>query len=146
MSSSPINPFVAPADMRDIRAVRETVEREARIAELRAQDSALFRAELRSRMDRVETELLAAARDRATMLRHLEKLVVIPATERATLAPEDATLAPEDATWEARLGAWLARPATTRALLYGLAMAGIGATLSGCLAQPLARALLLGSP
>ena len=135
MSSSPINPFVAPADMRDIRAVRETVEREARIAELRAQDSALFRAELRSRVGHIEAELLAAARDRATMLRHLEKLVVIPATERATLAPEDAT-------WEARLGAWLARPATTRALLYGLAVAGIGATLSGCLAQPLARAVL----
>ena len=135
MSSSPINPFVAPADMRDIRAVRETVEREARIAELRAQDSALFRAELRSRMDRVETELLAASRDRATMLRHLEALVVVPATERATLAPEELT-------WEARLGAWLARPATTRALLYGLAVAGIGATLSGCLAQPLARAVL----
>lgn len=135
MSGSPFNGPGAPADMRDIRAIRETVERAVLIGDLREQNAALFRAELRAHVLRVEAELLAASRDRATMLRHLEALVVVPATERATLAPEDAT-------WEARLGAWLARPATTRALLYGLAVAGIGATLSGCLAQPLARAVL----
>lgn len=135
MSGSPFNGPGAPADMRDIRAIRETVERAVLIGDLREQNAALFRAELRAHVLRVEAELLAASRDRATMLRHLEALVVVPATERATLAPEELT-------WEARLGAWLARPATTRALLYGLAVAGIGATLSGCLAQPLARAVL----
>ena len=133
--TSPFNGPAAPADMRDIRAIRETLERAVLIGDLREQNAALFRAELRAHVLRTEAELLAAARDRATMLRHLEKLVVVPATERVTLAPEGAT-------WEARLGAWLARPATTRALLYGLAVAGIGATLSGCLAQPLARAVL----
>lgn len=133
--TSPINGPAAPADMRDIRAIRETVERAVLIGDLREQNAALFRAELRAFVLRAEAELLAAARDRATMLRHLEKLVVVPATERVTLAPSDGE-------WRTRLGAWLARPATTRALLYGLAVAGIGATLSGCLAQPLARAVL----
>lgn len=133
--TSPFNGPAAPADMRDIRAIRETLERAVLIGDLREQNAALFRAELRAHVLRTEAELLAAARDRATMLRHLEKLVVVPATERVTLAPSDGE-------WRTRLGAWLARPATTRALLYGLAVAGIGATLSGCLAQPLARAVL----
>lgn len=150
MSGSPINGPKAPVDMRDIHAIRETVEREARIAELRAQDSSLFRAELRARVGRIEAELLAASRDRATMLRHLEALVTVPAavpvTERVTIAPPPSTWAEHVEAWRARTESWLARQPTNRALLYGLAVAGVGATLSACAAAPLAHALLGGLP
>ncbi|HQY59850.1 MAG TPA: hypothetical protein PK141_00510 [Polyangiaceae bacterium] len=137
MNGSPINGPAAPADMRDIRAVRETLERAVLIGDLREQNAALFRAEVRACMVRDEERWRLLEANHRVMLRHLERLVDVPATERVTAPPN---------TWQERAGAWLARPASTRALLYGLAVAGIGATLSGCLAQPLARALLLGSP
>lgn len=116
MSGSPLNGPRAAADMRDVLAIREVVEREALTA-------ALFRGEVRSFIARTEEELRAARVDRGTMLRHLSRLVDVPA-ERETLSPP---------TWQGRLGTWLARPASTRAVL-ALAAAGVLATLSGCVA------------
>ena len=116
MNGSPINGPRAAADMRDVQAVRELVEREAQAA-------ALFRAEVRAFVARTEEELRAARVDRGTMLRHLGRLVDVPA-ERETLSPP---------TWRGRVSAWLSRPASTRAVL-ALAVAGVLATLSGCVA------------
>lgn len=110
MNHAPVNGPRAAADMRDVQAVRELVEREAQAA-------ALFRAEVRAFVARTEEELRAARVDRGTMLRHLGRLVDVPA-DRETLSP---------------LGAWLSRPASTRAVL-ALAVAGVLATLSGCVA------------
>lgn len=106
----------AAADMRDVQAVRELVEAEVH-------RSARFRVEVRAFVLRTEEELRAARVDRGTMLRHLSRLVDVPA-ERETLSPP---------TWQGRLSAWLARPASTRAVL-ALAAAGVLATLSGCVA------------
>lgn len=113
MSASPVNGPRALADMRDIRAVRELVEKEA-------QSGALFRAEVRAFVARTEEELRAARVDRGTMMRHLGRLVDVPADR-------------ESVTWQGRVSAWLARPASTRAVL-ALAAAGVLATLSGCVA------------
>ena len=110
MNGSPMNGPRAPADMRDVAALREVVDREA-------QAGALFRAEVRAFVARTEEELRTARADRGTMLRHLSRLVDVPA-ERETLSP---------------LSAWLSRPASTRAVL-ALAAAGVLATLSGCVA------------
>ena len=128
-----------PATMRDIRALRsdlvEVAEEAARatlaahtrtlaLLDEQEQNASLFRAEVRSRNEREdERERLVDAR-MATMLRHLEKLVDVPATERETLSPPS---------WQERAGAWLSRPASTRAVL-ALAAAGVLATLSGCVA------------
>ena len=135
----------APVDMRDIRALRNDlveVSEEASRQTLAAHTRTLaviaaneasakeHRADLLGELAEIRTQQKA-------MLAHLERLVDVPATDRVTAPPS---------TWQERAGAWLARPASTRALLYGLAVAGIGATLSGGLAQPLARVLLLGSP
>lgn len=122
MRDAPINGPRGLADMRDIAALREVVDREARIAQLREENASLFRAEVRSFVARTEEELRAARADRGTMLRHLGKLVDVG--ERETLSPP---------TWQGRLGTWLARPASTRAVL-ALAAAGVLATLSGCVA------------
>ncbi len=113
MNGSPMNGPRAAADMRDVLAIREVVEREAL-------GGALFRAEVRAFVMRTEEELRAARVDRGTMLRHLSRLVDVPG-ER------------ESVTWQGRLGTWLARPASTRAVL-ALAAAGVLATLSGCVA------------
>jgi hypothetical protein len=123
MKDAPINGPRGLADMRDVAALREVVDREARIAQLREENAALFRAEVRAFVARTEEELRAARTDRGTMLRHLSHLVDVPA-ERETLSPP---------TWQGRLGTWLARPASTRAVL-ALAAAGVLATLSGCVA------------
>ena len=123
MKDAPINGPRGLADMRDVAALREVVDREARIAQLREENAALFRAEVRAFVARTEEELRAARTDRGTMLRHLSRLVDVPA-ERETLSPP---------TWQGRLGTWLARPASTRAVL-ALAAAGVLATLSGCVA------------
>ena len=116
MNGSPMNGPRAAADMRDVAALREVVEREALTG-------ALFRAEVRAFVARTEEELRAARVDRGTMLRHLSRLVDVPA-ERETLSPP---------TWQGRLSTWLARPASTRAVL-ALAAAVVLATLSGCVA------------
>ena len=116
MNGSPVNGPRAAADMRDVQAVRELVEAEVH-------RSALFRAEVRAFVLRTEEELRAARVDRGTMLRHLSRLVDVPA-ERETLSPP---------TWRGRMSTWLARPASTRAVL-ALAAAGVLATLSGCVA------------
>ena len=121
--TAPINGPAAPADMRDVKSLREVVDKAILVGDLREQNAALFRSEMRSFMARCETEHAAGARDRRVMLRHLEALVVIP-SERPTLAP---------LTWQERAGAWLSRPASTRAVL-ALAAAGVLATLSGCVA------------
>jgi membrane-bound ClpP family serine protease len=116
VNHAPVNGPRALADMRDVQAVREFVEREAQAA-------ALFRAEVRAFVARTEEELRAARADRGTMLRHLSRLVDVPG-ERETLSPP---------TWQGRMATWLARPASTRAVL-ALAAAGVLATLSGCVA------------
>lgn len=116
MNGSPLNGPRAAADMRDVLAIREVVEREALGA-------ALFRAEVRAFVMRTEEELRAARTDRGTMLRHLSRLVDVPG-ERETLSPP---------TWQGRVSTWLARPASTRAVLAHAA-AGVLATLSGCVA------------
>ena len=135
-----------PATMRDIRALRsdlvEVAEEAARatlaahtrtlallaehaeLAEEREQDASLFRAEVRSRHEREDERARLVDARMATMLRHLERLVDVPATERETLSPP---------TWQGRMATWLARPASTRAVL-ALAAAGVLATLSGCVA------------
>ncbi len=135
-----------PATMRDIRALRsdlvEVAEEAARatlaahtrtlalldehaeLAEEREQDASLFRAEVRSRHEREDERARLVDARMATMLRHLERLVDVPATERETLSPPS---------WQERAGAWLSRPAITRAVL-ALAAAGVLATLSGCVA------------
>lgn len=123
MKDAPINGPRGLADMRDVAALREVVDREARIAQLREENAALFRAEVRAFVARTEEELRAARTDRGTMLRHLSHLVDVPA-ERETLSPP---------TWQGRMSTWLARPASTRAVL-ALAAAGVLATLSGCVA------------
>ena len=127
-----------PATMRDIRALRsdlvEVAEEAARatlaahtrtlaLLDEQEQNAALFRAEVRAFVARTEEELRAARADRGTMLRHLSRLVDVPA-ERETLSPP---------TWQGRMATWLARPASTRAVL-ALAAAGVLATLSGCVA------------
>jgi len=141
--TSPINGPAALADMRDIRAIRKIVEEEQAIdAEERAR-AALFRAETRSRLERIEA-------DQKRALGYLEKLVEVPAavpvTERVTIAPPPSTWSEHVEAWRVRTGAWMARQPTNRALLYGLAVAGVGATLSACAAAPLAHALLGGLP
>ena len=135
-----------PATMRDIQALRsdlvEVAEEASRqtlaahtrtlallaehaeLAEEREQDASLFRAEVRSRHEREDERARLVDARMSTMLRHLERLVDVPATERETLSPP---------TWQGRLSTWLARPASTRAVL-ALAAAGVLATLSGCVA------------
>ena len=120
---SEINGPAAPADMRDVKSLREVVDKAILVGDLREQNAALFRSEMRSFMARCETEHAAGARDRRVMLHH-ERPVDVPATERETLSPPS---------WQDRAGAWLSRPASTRAVL-ALAAAGVLATLSGCVA------------
>lgn len=120
MTPSAVNGPRGLADMRDVAALREVVEREARIAQLREENAALFRAEVRAFVARTEEELRAARVDRGTMMRHLGRLVDVPADR-------------ESVTWQGRVSVWLSRPASTRAVL-ALAAAGVLATLSGCVA------------
>ena len=110
---APFNDRASPADMRDVLAVRAIVESEAR-------SNVLFRAEMRAFMLRSEAAEREAAKERATMLRHLYALAEVP-RDTAALG------------WRERSAAWLARPASTRAVL-ALAAAGVMATLSGCVA------------
>jgi hypothetical protein len=135
--TAPINGPAPLADMRDVKALREVVDREARIAQLREENAALFRAEVRSFIARAENEARESSRDRATMLVHLRRLVEVPGAERETLAPT---------AWLDRAGAWMAARPTNRALLYGIAFAALAVSVSGCLAHPLAHALLTGRP
>lgn len=132
-------PGTVLVDMRDIRSLRndlvevsEEASRQTLAAHTRTlalladqeQNAALFRAEVRSRNDREDERSRLLDARMVTMLRHLEKLVEIPATDRETLSPP---------TWQERVSAWLSRPASTRAVL-ALAAAGVLATLSGCVA------------
>ena len=102
-----------PADMRDIRRLREILDTEST-------QNALFRAEVRSAIGRGED------RDRI-MLTYLERVVTIPAHERATLPP---------VAWRDRADRWLARPASAGAMMAS-------AVLSGMIAVLTARALLV---
>ena len=142
MSASEINGPGSPADWRDVKAVRKIVEEEQAIdAEERAR-SALFRAETRSRLSRIEADQATAL----GLLRSIEANVVVPAAvpvaERETIAPPPSTWGEHVEAWRVRTEAWMVRQPTNRALLYGLAIAGVGATLSACAAAPLAHALL----
>lgn len=120
MNGSPVNGPRAAADMRDVQAVRELVEAEVH-------RSALFRAEVRARHAREDERARLVDAKLATMLRHLERLVDVPAAEAATLPP----------TWAARARLRLDSPASTRAVL-ALACAGILASLASC-AYPVAH-------
>lgn len=123
---APFNDKASPADLRDVHAVRAIVESEQR-------SNVLFRAEMRAFMLRSEAAGREAARDRATMLRHLSTLVEVP-RDTSSLG------------WRERAEGWLGRPATTRALVYALAVAAFAVSASGCLAHPLAHVLMGGHP
>lgn len=125
--TAPINQFVSPADMRDIRAVREVLDKAVLVGDLREQNAALFRAEFRAFMMRSETALEVAAKDRATMLKHLHSLVEVP---RGTIDPPSTS-------WTERARQLLDRPATNRAVML-VAVAGILASLASC-AYPVAH-------
>ena len=132
-----------PATMRDIRSLRSDlveVAEEAARATLAAhtrtlamldeqeQNAALFHAEVRSRNEREDERSRLADARMATMLRHLEKLVEVPGSERETLSPP---------TWASRARARLDSPASTRAVM-ALAFAGLLASLASC-AYPVAH-------
>ena len=132
-----------PVDMRDIRALRndlvevsEEASRQTLAAHTRTlalladqeQNAALFRAEVRSRNDREDERSRLLDARMVTILRHLEKLVEIPATERETLSPPS---------WTSRARARLDSPASTRAVM-ALAFAGLLASLASC-AYPVAH-------
>lgn len=102
-------PGTALVDWRDIRALRDDLvnvaeeasrqtlaahtrtlallAEHAELAEEREQDASLFRAEVRSRHEREDERARLVDARMATMLRHLERLVDVPATERETLSP-----------------------------------------------------------
>lgn len=132
-----------PATMRDIRALRsdlvEVAEEAARatlaahtrtlaLLDEQEQTAALFRAEVRSRNEREDERGRLVDARMATMLRHLERLVEVPAAERETLSPP---------TWASRARARLDSPASTRAVMV-LAFAGLLASLASC-AYPVAH-------
>ena len=132
-----------PVDMRDIRALRndlvevsEEASRQPLAAHTRTlalladqeQNAALFRAEVRSRNDREDERSRLLDARMVTILRHLEKLVEIPATERETLSPPS---------WTSRARTRLDSPASTRAVM-ALAFAGLLASLASC-AYPVAH-------
>ena len=125
--TAPINQFVSPADMRDIRAVREVLDKAVLVGDLREQNAALFRAEFRAFMMRSETALDVAAKDRATMLKHLHSLVEVPRD----------TIDHPPVGWTERARSLLDRPATNRALI-AVALAGILSSLASC-AYPVAH-------
>lgn len=125
--TAPINQFVSPADMRDIRAVREVLDKAVLVGDLREQNAALFRAEFRAFMMRSETALEVASRDRDTMLKYLRKLVDVPRD----------TVDPPATSWTDRARQLLDRPATNRAVML-VAVAGILASLASC-AYPVAH-------
>lgn len=125
--TAPINAYVSPADMRDIRAVREALDKAVLVGDLREQNAALFRAEFRAFMMRSETALEVAAKDRATMLKHLHSLVDVPRD----------TIEPPPVGWTERARSLLDRPATNRALI-AVALAGILSSLAAC-AYPVAH-------
>lgn len=133
MKDAPINGPRGLADMRDVAALREVVEREARISQLREENAALFRAEVRAFVARTEEELRAARTDRSTMLRHLKSLVEVPA-ERETLPP----------TWQGRLRAWSRSPATRASSAYTAAFAVLAVAVAGIITHPAAHAMLVG--
>ena len=99
-----------PADMRDIRRLREILDTEST-------QNALFRAEVRSAIGRGED------RDRI-MLTYLERVVTIPAHERATLPLTTPT------TWRERISRWLARPVSAGAMMASAALSGMIAVLT----------------
>ena len=136
-------PGTVLVDMRDIRSLRndlvevsEEASRQTLAAHTRTlalladqeQNAALFRAEVRSRNDREDDRARLVDARMATMLRHLEKLVEIPATERETLSPPS---------WTSRARTRLDSPASTRAVM-ALAFAGLLASLASC-AYPVAH-------
>lgn len=129
-------------DMRDLRALRndlvavaEEASRQTLAAHTRTlalldeqeQHAVLFRAEVRARHAREDERARLVDAKLATMLRHLERLVDVPAAEAATLPP----------TWAARARLRLDSPASTRVVL-ALACAGILASLASC-AYPVAH-------
>ena len=158
MSGSPINAWKTPADMRDIHALqvslfeqgeesaRQTLEAHRRTLDVIAENEASARehreglqgelAEIRTALADLP-EILANQR---IMLSRLGALVVVPADKdvaRASVPVE----APVAAGWLARAArarAVVARrldgPVTMRAIVYGFAIAGIGASLTSCLA------------
>tara|TARA_R110000868_G_scaffold273921_2_gene533160 strand:+ start:1682 stop:2092 length:411 start_codon:yes stop_codon:yes gene_type:complete len=134
--TAPINGPGALADMRDIRAIREILDRAVLVGDLREQNAGLFRAEMRAFMLRYETRALASERDRETMLRHLRKLVEIPA-ERETLSEVD---------WRYRINAWARSPATRASSAYTALFAVLAVTVASCITHPVAHAMLTGGP
>lgn len=86
----------------------------------------------------IESEASANLLFRAQVRRHLG------IAEDEAADPERETLSPP--TWLERANTWMAARPTNRALLllYGLAVAAVAVSLSGCLAHPLAHALLTG--
>ena len=121
MNDSPINGPGKPADFRDIVAVRKVVERMEVIGDLREQNAGLFRAEVRSTMTRLE-------KDQHKMLKHLERIVMVPASEGL---PAGAVYEPSPLVrmLSRVLGA---RPSTTRLMLAATISACIATTLTAC--------------
>lgn len=121
MSASEINGPGSPADWRDVKAVRKEVERMGVIGDLREQNAGLFRAEMRATMARVE-------KDQCKMLKHLERLVVVPASEGL---PGGVVYEPSPLVrlLSRTLGA---RPSTTRLMLAATVSACIASTLTAC--------------
>lgn len=126
--TAPINAYVSPADMRDIRAIREVLDKAVLVADLREQNAALFRAEMRAFMLRAEQCERGAQKDRETILKHLRKLVEVPSAERETIS---------EVAWLDRARSLLDRPASNRALI-SVALAGILSSLAAC-AYPVAH-------
>lgn len=135
MSSSAINGPRGGVDMRDVRAIHERLDAlEVTLGE-RAANEALMRQETRAWMQRSENRTLEL----------VQRLGVAVPSERPEPAPAHGVSARVRVARE-RLGAWMLRAPTNRALLYGLAVAGVGATLSACAAAPLAQLILGGHP
>lgn len=127
MNHAPFNGPRGSADARDVDRLLERLDALEVTLGARASSEALMRAETRAWMLRSETRTLEL----------VQRLGVHVPEERPSRGPVTA---------RERLGAWMLRAPTNRALLYGLAVAGVGATLSACAAAPLAQLILGGAP
>lgn len=114
---SEINDVGGPVDMRDIRAVREVVEREARSA-------TLFRAEVRAFILRTESVLAEQRAHNALVAR---RLGLVPTPPTAPLRE--------------RIARWLPTLVTQRAALAGLTIALVLSIVGSVAALPLARSI-----
>jgi hypothetical protein len=155
VSGSPINAWKTPADMRDIHALqvrlfeqgeesaRQTLAAHRRTLDVIAANEAsakVHRADLQGELAEIRTALKGLLENQRVMLDRLGALVVVPADKDVARASVPAEV-PAAAGWlarAARVRAMVARrldgPVTMRAVVYGFAIAGVGASLTSCLA------------